>query len=57
MMIKIDKKERDWLVNNGVRVGSEGVSRTYSHYKHYYLCENKHNMLMHKKYIDSHTSK
>ena len=56
-MIKIDKKERDWLVNNGVRVGSEGVSRTYSHYKHYYLCENKHNMIMHKKYIDSHTSK
>lgn len=56
-MIKIDKKERDWLVNNGVRIGGEGISRTYSNYKHYYLCESKFNMAMHKKYLDTHIIK
>lgn len=56
-MIKIDKKERDWLVKNGVCTGNNGISRTYAHYKHYYLCESFKNLTLHDKYIAEHTIK
>lgn len=43
-MIKINKKERDWLISKGVRCGTNGISRTYNHSKHWFLCESVDNM-------------
>lgn len=52
-MIKIDKNLRDWLVNEKhVPCGENGVSRTYSKAKTYYLCESKYNMQLLKEYND-----
>lgn len=42
-MIKITKKERDYLVNEcGIPCGENGISRTLK--KKYYLCENRYNL-------------
>lgn len=42
-MVKITKKERDYLVNEcNVNCGEDGVSRTLKN--KYYLCESKRNL-------------
>ena len=42
-MIRINKRERDYLASIGLWYGENGISRTYSHNKSYYLCESKEN--------------
>lgn len=42
-MIKIDKKEVEWLISRGAKWG-EDIHRTYSKHKTYYLTESKLNM-------------
>lgn len=43
-MIKITKSERNALVNMGVKIGENGISRTYTKHKTYYLAELPRNM-------------
>lgn len=43
-MIRITKAERDYLVTHGIKCGENGVSRTYTRYKHYYLAETNKNL-------------
>lgn len=49
-MIKISKEEKEWLVSKGVKFGENGISHTYNKNKHYYLCENRPNMSLHRKF-------
>ena len=47
-MIKITKLERDYLTKKcGDWYGENGISRTYNHFHHLYLCESEKN----KKYL------
>lgn len=43
-MIKITKKEADELRKMGVTNGTNGISHTIGHHKHYYLCESPRNL-------------
>ena len=44
-MIKITKEEATMLNKKyGVPFQENGISHTYTRYKHYYLCENKKNL-------------
>jgi hypothetical protein len=42
-MIKITKREAEQLREMGVKDNTNGISHTYGHHKHYYLCESLHN--------------
>lgn len=42
-MIKITKEEAKYLASKGVPYGENGISRTYSHHKHYYIAETNRN--------------
>jgi hypothetical protein len=43
-MIPITKAERDALTKKyGIQYGEGGISRTFTHSSHYYLCESKKN--------------
>ena len=44
IIVKISKAERDKLVSMGVPVGSNGISKTHSHFTSWYLCESRWNM-------------
>ena len=37
-MIKINEKERDYLLGKGFKFGDD-LHRTFSHHKHYYVTE------------------
>ena len=51
IILKIDKNEVKFLVENGVEYGYKGISHTYSrHRKTYYMAESFKNMELHKKY-------
>lgn len=56
-MIKITKKERDYLISQGVVCGTNGISRTYNHNKHWFMCESKHNMALLTNFRESHIVK
>lgn len=43
-LIKISKKEAERLRTMGVSNGRDGISHTWGHHRHYYLCESSHNM-------------
>ena len=44
-MIKISKEDALKLnKEHGVPFGENGISRTHSHHKHYYLCESEYNI-------------
>lgn len=43
-MIRITKQEAMQLKKMGVKVGTNGISRTYGHHKTYYLCESIKNI-------------
>lgn len=45
-IIPITKKERDWLYEHGVPYGENGISRTNTHHKHYFLTCTKRNLNM-----------
>ena len=52
-MIKIDKRTRDFLTRvANVNYGENGISRTYSHNRSYYLCESRQNKELLKKYYE-----
>ena len=52
-MIRIDKRARDYLTKvAGVEYGENGISRTYSHAKSYYICESKRNKDLLRKYYE-----
>lgn len=54
-MIKINKNERDYLVNEcGFEPGYH-ISRTYTHNPHYYASENKKVIDALNKYREEHT--
>ena len=43
-MIQISKTERDILTKKyGIQYGEGGISRTYTHSSHYFLCESEKN--------------
>ena len=50
IIIPITKQERDYLVKNGVRYGENGISKTKGHYKNYYLCTSRNNMILLNQY-------
>ena len=50
-MIKVNKKEVEWLRKNGVPDHEDGISRTLG--GTYYLCESKANLSKLKEYRDS----
>ena len=51
IIVKIDKKEVESLVKNGVTYGYNGISHTYSrHRKTYYIAESFKNMKLHNEY-------
>lgn len=53
-IIPISKKERDYLVSQGVRPGEYGgISRTYSHKKHYFMSNTCHNIKLLTDYRNS----
>ena len=43
-MIKISKKEANKLREMGVKNYHDGITHTWGHHKHYYLCESSENM-------------
>lgn len=43
-MIKITKKEAIELRKMGVSDKTNGITHTYGHHKHYYLCESPRNL-------------
>ena len=43
-VIKITKEEVIQLRKMGVKIGTNGISRTYGHHKAYYLCESIKNL-------------
>lgn len=43
-MIKITKEEAKQLRQMGVSNNTNGISHTYGHTKHYYLCESSKNI-------------
>jgi hypothetical protein len=45
-MIKISNFEAKKLNELGVNYGENGISHTYGHNRHYFLCESKKNMNM-----------
>lgn len=50
-MIPITKEERDILTKKyGVQYGEGGISRSFTHAPHYYLCESKKNKDILKQY-------
>lgn len=56
-MIRISKKEMNWLTANGVYIGEGGISHTYTKHHHYYLTESRNNLIKLAKYRDSVTIK
>lgn len=52
-MVKISKKERDYLVSKGVVCGTNGISKTYNHNTHWFLAETKTNMALLNNYRTS----
>ena len=50
-IIKIDKNEMEYLIENGVPMGEDGVSHSVArHRRTYYMCESYNNMKLHNKY-------
>lgn len=52
-MIKIDKKEMEYLVKRGVRFGENGLFKTVSNVKTYYIAETRKNLEFHNQYMKS----
>lgn len=52
-MIKITKDEMNYLINNGVKWGENGISHTYTKYHHYYMTESQKNLRLLKTYRES----
>lgn len=54
IILLINKKEKDFLVANGVTFGENGISKTVSGGKRatYYLTESFVNKKLHKKYLE-----
>lgn len=53
ILVRISKDEKNYLVNHGVRFGTNGISHTcscHSKRRTYYLCESSYNMKLLKKY-------
>ena len=44
-LIKISKKEAFKLRQMGVSDRRDGISHTWGHHKHYYLCESRQNLM------------
>ncbi len=40
----------EYMYKNGVPRGENGISRTYTDHKTYYLCESPRNMRLHREY-------
>lgn len=55
IILQINKKEKDYLIKNGVSFGENGISKTVSGGKKatYYLTEAWDNMKLHNKYQKS----
>ena len=54
LLIRISKREKDYLVKNGVRFGENGIFHTIArHRRTYYLTESKRNLKLLKKYHDA----
>lgn len=49
LMIKITKKEANQLRAMGVSNHTNGISHTWGHHKHYFLCESTRNLGLLKK--------
>lgn len=50
-MISISKKTMEALVKDyGIKFGENGISRTFGHNHHYFLCESDKNLNKLKKY-------
>lgn len=54
IILKITKKEVDFLTKRGVKYGENGISKTVAGGKKatYYLTESVRNMRLHEKYLD-----
>lgn len=54
-ILLIDKREKDFLVANGVRFGENGISKTVASGKRatYYLTESDDNKELHEQYLKS----
>ena len=53
IIIPITKQERDWLYEHGVPYGENGISRTNSHHKRYFLTCTRNNLNMVRLYHQS----
>jgi hypothetical protein len=54
IIIPITKQEAEYLANvKNVKFGENGISHTYGHHRHYYLCENRYNLCVLKEYRKS----
>lgn len=49
-MLRITEAEKRYLTTHGVGYGENGISHTYSHNQHYYICETPKNKELLKKY-------
>lgn len=46
ILVRITKREAKELRKRGVSDNTNGISHTYGHNKHYYLCESLRNMTL-----------
>ena len=51
-MIRLSDDEKDFLVDNGMWYGENGISRTYTHEPSYYLCESYKNIKLLAQYYE-----